>query len=114
MTDRLAAERNVWIATVRADGRPHLVPVWYVVHDDRWYICTAPGSVKARNIAHSPHVALALEDGNDAYVVAGIAAPVDPSAEGARAVRAQYDWESTGADRYTQPSAIGSTVPHMG
>ncbi|MFQ5407664.1 MAG: pyridoxamine 5'-phosphate oxidase family protein [Anaerolineales bacterium] len=114
MTDRLAAERNVWIATVRADGRPHLVPVWYVVHDDRWYICTAPGSVKARNIAHSPHVALALEDGNDAYVVAGIAAPVEPPAEVARAFRAKYDWNITTDDHYTQTYAIEITGRIMG
>jgi hypothetical protein len=29
MEERLSGERNVWIATVRPDGRPRLVPVWF-------------------------------------------------------------------------------------
>ena len=27
---RLGRESTIWLATVRADGRPHLVPLWYV------------------------------------------------------------------------------------
>ncbi|QLQ08762.1 MAG: pyridoxamine 5'-phosphate oxidase family protein [Anaerolineae bacterium] len=23
----------MWLASVRADGRPHLVPIWFVLHD---------------------------------------------------------------------------------
>ena len=26
---RSETEANIWFATVRADGRPHLVPVWF-------------------------------------------------------------------------------------
>jgi len=32
------------------DGRPHLVPIWFVLHADKLYVCTTPSSVKARNI----------------------------------------------------------------
>ena len=67
--------RNVWMATVRPDGRPHQVPVWFVVSSRRWYICIEPDSVKARNIAASPRVALALEDGNDPYIMQGRTRP---------------------------------------
>ena len=37
--------------SVRADGRPQLVPVWFVVSGQRWYISIKANSVKARNIA---------------------------------------------------------------
>ncbi|HLE28937.1 MAG TPA: pyridoxamine 5'-phosphate oxidase family protein, partial [Anaerolineales bacterium] len=61
---RLDSAQNVWVATVRPDGRPHLVPVWFVMDGGRWYICTAPDSVKARNLQTNSRIALALEDGS--------------------------------------------------
>lgn len=100
-TDRLA-EQNVWVASVRPDGRPHLVPVWFVVADGRWYICTAPGSVKARNLQHNPKVALALESGSEPYVVEGEARPVTPDAEVARLFREKYNWNIQVDSYYTQ------------
>lgn len=69
---RLADERNVWLATSRDGHPPHLVPIWFVWRDDRFWICTSQ-SVKSRNIADSPHVTLALEDGNAPVVIEGTA-----------------------------------------
>ena len=51
MKERLAQERNIWISTVRPDGRPHIVPVWFVSVDKRIYVCIEPQSVKGRNLA---------------------------------------------------------------
>lgn len=92
---RLAQARNIWLATVRPDGRPHLVPIWFVVDDDRWYICTSPGSVKARNLQANPRVALALEDGDNPYVVEGVARQVQPSESVAQRFKAKFDWDIT-------------------
>ena len=99
---RLEQAKNVWVATVRPDGRPHLVPVWFVVDDDRWYICTAPRSVKARNLMVNPEVALALEDGNQPYVVEGQARPVSPSPAVIDRFKLRYDWDITTDPVYTQ------------
>src|SRR4029434_4092759 len=48
--ERLGKERNIWIATVRRDGRPHIVPVWFACVDDRIYVCIEAQSVKGRNL----------------------------------------------------------------
>src|SRR5262245_19240310 len=100
------AEQNVWMATVRPDGRPHLVPIWFVVSGDRWYVCTAPGSVKARNLQRNPQVSLALEDGSHPHVVEGQARPVDPPAEVVKLFQEKYDWDINADKHYTQTYEI--------
>ncbi|MDQ0791617.1 pyridoxamine 5'-phosphate oxidase family protein [Streptomyces sp. B1I3] len=62
---RLAVERGVWPATIRRNGAPHLVPVWFVFDrsEATWWISTGAASTKARNIAEWPQASLALEDG---------------------------------------------------
>lgn len=104
--ERVEKARNVWMATVRPDGRPHLVPVWYVVEAGRWYICTAPGSVKARNLNHNPQVALALEDGNDPVIVEGEAQAVSPSPSIVAKFKAKYDWDITTDAHYSAVYAV--------
>jgi PPOX class probable F420-dependent enzyme len=99
---RLDKAQNVWLATVRPGGRPHLVPVWFVVEGGRWYICTAPESVKARNLRANPRVALALEDGSDPCIVEGEARPVEPSPAVVRRFKDKYDWDITTDPQYTQ------------
>ena len=99
---RLETARNVWLATVRADGRPHLVPIWFVTHADCWYLCTAPGSVKARNLSVNPNVALALEDGDQPYIVEGQARPLTASPDVIAKFKAKYDWDITTDPHYSQ------------
>lgn len=112
--ERLEREPNVWLATVRPDGRPHLVPIWFVVDDGRWYICTAPGSVKARNLQANPRVSLALEDGTHPLVVEGEARPVDPSPAVAGKFKVKYDWDIRTDDTYTQVYQIVVTRHLLG
>ena len=90
---RLAREANVWLATVRANQTPHLVPVWFVWLDDKAYICTGKNSVKARNIAANPRVVLALEQGNDPVVIEGDARILDkvPNAVAENFLQ-KYEW----------------------
>lgn len=98
--DRLAQARNIWIATVRPDGRPHLVPIWFVTNDGRWYICTGADSVKARNLQANPAIALALEDGADPYVVEGAAQAVQPGPAVVQKFKEKYDWDITADPDY--------------
>jgi F420H(2)-dependent biliverdin reductase len=97
---RLSADRNCWLATVRPDGRVHVAPVWFVFVDEVFWVCTGASSVKARNLAANPAVAVNLEDGNAPVVAEGIAvvvpAPYDEAVIGA--FRSKYDWDITTAD----------------
>lgn len=108
-SDRFPTERNIWLATVRPDGRPHLIPIWYVVHAEVYYICTAPGSVKARNIAHNARVTLALEDGDKPFIVEGEASPVEAPSAVIAAFKSKYDWDITTDEHYTQTYRIDVT-----
>ena len=54
----LAQAQLYWIVTVRADGRPHAVPLVGVWHDGAFAFCTGPEEQKARNLAANPQVAV--------------------------------------------------------
>ncbi|WP_433305510.1 PPOX class F420-dependent oxidoreductase [Actinoplanes sp. CA-030573] len=57
-----AGTRTAKIATVSADGHPHVVPVWFVLDGDDLVITTASGSAKARHLAADPRVSIAVDD----------------------------------------------------
>jgi PPOX class probable F420-dependent enzyme len=51
------------LATVRADGRPHLAPVWYAVDEDGTVLFnTGETTVKGRNLARDPRASLCVDD----------------------------------------------------
>lgn len=106
-------DKNVWVATVRPDGRPHLVPIWFVVDDGHWYICTAPDSVKARNLQANPQIALALEDGTHPHIVEGAARAVSPTPNVVRKFKDKYDWDITTDGQYSQVFEVTVTKQVM-
>ena len=55
------------IATVLPSGKPHTVPIWVGVEDDRIVFFTQEQSRKARNLARDPHVALSVVDFDQPY-----------------------------------------------
>lgn len=77
--ERLIANRNFWVVTVSADGRPHALPVWGVWDDDelRFALSCAPRARKARNLAANPRAVLMIDDTVECLSVEGRAAPVD-------------------------------------
>ena len=101
--ERLAASRNIWFATVRAGGAPHLIPIWFVAHHGHIYICTAPDSVKVRNLRLNPRVALALEDGSVPVILEGTAVVMDNAATPAEVsamFKLKYDWDILSSEQY--------------
>lgn len=50
------------LATVRADGRPHVAPIWYDVDGDELVFMTWHDSVKATNLRRDPRVCLCVDD----------------------------------------------------
>ncbi|MEN3315726.1 MAG: hypothetical protein V7605_1960, partial [Acidimicrobiaceae bacterium] len=55
--------RTAKLATVRADGRPHVAPIWFALDDDDTIVfMTGASSVKGRSILAEPRVALCVDD----------------------------------------------------
>ncbi len=50
------------LATVRKDGRPHVVPVWFDLDGDVLVFTTWETSVKATNIRRDPRVCICVDD----------------------------------------------------
>lgn len=59
------------LATVRADGRPHLAPIWFVLDGDEVVFNTGTATVKGRNLARDGRIALCVDDDRPpfAYVI---------------------------------------------
>ncbi|HKB48701.1 MAG TPA: PPOX class F420-dependent oxidoreductase [Ktedonobacterales bacterium] len=54
--------RTAKIATVRTDGRPHVVPIWFVLDGDDLIFTTGENSVKAQALRRDARVALCVDD----------------------------------------------------
>jgi Pyridoxamine 5'-phosphate oxidase len=78
---RLAKSRNYWIATSRADGRPHAMPVWGVWLDGALIFGTDRNSRKARNLQRQPVAIVHLESGDDAVILECAAREITDAAE---------------------------------
>jgi PPOX class probable F420-dependent enzyme len=55
------------LATLMPDGSPQSVPVWIGREGDRLVICTGEKSLKARNTARDPRVAISIVDFHNPY-----------------------------------------------
>jgi PPOX class probable F420-dependent enzyme len=50
------------LATVRADGRPHVAPVWFDLDGSTLVFATGAETVKGRNLTRDPRVAVCIDD----------------------------------------------------
>ncbi|MEN3585852.1 PPOX class F420-dependent oxidoreductase [Streptomyces sp. ZYX-F-203] len=50
------------LSTVRADGGPHVAPIWFLLDGDDLVFNTSKSSVKGRNLARDGRVALCVDD----------------------------------------------------
>jgi PPOX class probable F420-dependent enzyme len=57
----VARERISRVATVGADGRPHVVPICHIADGDRLYFATGRDSLKLRHLRANPNVALSVD-----------------------------------------------------
>ena len=71
---RLASDHIGWLTTVRADGSPHAVPVWFLWHDGRLLVMSEPRTAKVTNVRRGSPALLHLHtraDGNGVVVLSG-------------------------------------------
>ena len=78
----LAEHKIVSVATSGPNGRPHLVPLWYVPNDDGtltgW---TFAKSQKAKNLERDPRATIQVEDGVDYQELRGAMMECDVEVE---------------------------------
>lgn len=98
---RLAEGGTYWLATVRADGRAHVMPVLAVVVDGSVHFSTGRGTRTAKNLAASAHCVVALGTPGLDFVVEGTASRITDEQRLARvaaAYEAKYAWRVTVRD----------------
>lgn len=73
---RLREEEVAWLTTVRPDGQPQSVPVWFYWDGDTFLVYSRPGQRKLKNIGQDSRVGLNLNSnarGGDVVRVEGAA-----------------------------------------
>jgi hypothetical protein len=78
--ERLRSSHDYWLATARPDGRPHLMPVWAVWHEDALWFSSSLGSRKAVNLINNARCSLATDNALEPVVVEGVAELVTDTA----------------------------------
>ena len=94
-------DRPAVFASVRADGRPHVVPTWYAVEGRTIVFTTWHTTVKASNLRHDTRVAMTIQDPVPPYdyvALEGTAELIDDLAD-CRAISTRLGAKYMGADR---------------
>ncbi len=94
--------RPAVLATVRADGRAHVAPIWFEVDDDGSIVWnTGESTVKGRNLRRTGRASLCIDDDQPPYAFVTIEGPVtiDDNLEEVRAWAARLGGRYMGADR---------------
>lgn len=77
---RLRRSHNYWLTTVGAKGAPHVMPVWGIWAEGRFFFSTGRASRKARNLGANAQCVVCTEVSAEAVIVEGTAAEVtDPA-----------------------------------
>ena len=93
--------RTAKLATVRHDGRPHVVPIWFVLDDDDFVFNTGEHTIKGRSLARNGIAALCVDDDRPPFAFVSVTGTVaisrdpDDLRRWATAIGARY----MGADR---------------
>lgn len=72
------------LATVQEDGRPHVVPIWFILDDAGLLFMTGEDTVKAGNISRDARIAICVDDQAFPYsyvTIEGVAEVLDPGAD---------------------------------
>ena len=71
--ERLVANKNYWVVTASAAGRPHAMPVWgvWLPGPERFWFSCSPNARKARNIAENPRCVVTVDSTEEVVSVEG-------------------------------------------
>jgi len=106
-----AGSRTGKLATVRADGSPHVVPIWFVLDGDDCVFTTGEGTVKGKAIRRDPRVSLCVDEEVPAFAyvrvdgTAAISEDLDEMLVWATRIAARYMGEDK-AGAYGERNAV--------
>ena len=69
------------LATTRLDGRPHVVPIWFLLDGDELVFNTGAQTVKGRSLARTGWASICVEDARPPYSFVTVSGPVTISAD---------------------------------
>jgi PPOX class probable F420-dependent enzyme len=84
------------LATTRRDGRPHVVPIWFVLDGDDLVFNTGAESIKGRALARTGWASLCVDDDRPPYSFVTVSGPVTLSTD----VEAMLSFSTRIAARY--------------
>jgi PPOX class probable F420-dependent enzyme len=73
--------RTAKVATARQDGRPHVVPVWFVLDGEDIVFTTGASSVKGQALRRDPYACLCVDDQAPPFSFVMIEGPVEVSTD---------------------------------
>jgi PPOX class probable F420-dependent enzyme len=74
-----AGTRTGKLATVRADGSPHVAPIWFILDQGDLVFMTGAETVKGKAVLRDPRVALLVDDERPPFAFAAIEGTVSIS-----------------------------------
>ena len=74
-----AGTRTGKLATMRADGSPHVAPIWFILDGEDLVFMTGADTVKGKAMLRDPRVALSVDDENPPFSFAIIEGTVSIS-----------------------------------
>ena len=105
--ERLRSNEIVWLTTVRPDGCPHCIPVWFLWENATVLIFSKPNNQKIRNLRQNHSVTLALDGAKNGVVILEGTAELLGRGDGSAALQAYGEKYSEGLRR------IGVTVEQL-
>ena len=99
------------LATVRKDGRPHVVPIWFTLDGDTIVFTTGEHAVKAANIRRDPRICLCVDDETPPYAyimvegTATLSTDIDPLLHWATRIGGRYMGEAL-AETYGKRNGV--------
>ncbi|MEP6953534.1 MAG: PPOX class F420-dependent oxidoreductase [Solirubrobacteraceae bacterium] len=94
-----AGTRTGKLATVRKDGRPHVMPIWFLLDGDDVVFNTGAETVKGRNLRREGRAALCVDDDHPPFAFVAITGPVELVEDVAEVRR----WATAIGERYMGP-----------
>lgn len=101
-------------AVVRADGRPHVTPIWFVLDGAELVFTTMPTSVKGKAIQRDPRLSICVDDQTPPFsyvLIEGEARIIDDDPQALRHWATVLGGRYMGADRAEEFGARNGVPP---
>jgi PPOX class probable F420-dependent enzyme len=107
------------LATTRKDGRPHVVPIWFVLDGDELVFNTGASTVKGRSLVRTGQASLCVDDETPPFSFVTVSGPVTISTDAdellasATRIAARYVGERRAAEFGRRNAVEGELVVRL-